>query len=151
MKTLVETFFSRDTNLLMLTLVLAACLLGGCTSMMPAARTSTTNAVKLEISPLDYYAWATAAPENDVLVELYGLDLTISTTDPIISAVRKGIILSASELADTRSQSQAASAFADTKSGRARRPTRAVASETAPPQLPRRDSSSAGKMQSSES
>jgi hypothetical protein len=109
MKTLVEPFCLRRTNLLLLVFVFTACLLGGCTSLMPATRAGAADAAETEVSPLEYYAWARTASENDLRVELYGLELTISAKDPVISAVRKSIILSASELADTKTQQQATS------------------------------------------
>jgi hypothetical protein len=59
-------------------------------------------------SPLDYYAWAKRASETELLVELYGLDLTISASDPVIAAVRRSIILGASPLADADTRVQAA-------------------------------------------
>jgi hypothetical protein len=110
MKTSVETSCSREaSSLLLLVFAFTACLLGGCTSLMPATRAGAAETAETELSPLEYYSWARTASENDLLVELYGLELTISTRDPVISAVRKSIIFSSSELADTKTQQQATS------------------------------------------
>jgi hypothetical protein len=94
--------------MLVLALAFAVCLLGGCALHAPAARPGTVEEVTTPLFPLEYYAWARSAPEDDLLVELYGLELTISATDPVISAVRKSIILSSSNLVDAKTQLQAA-------------------------------------------
>lgn len=107
MRALLNNFCPPRTSLsLNLALVFAACLLGGCAAIGPATRPGTA-ALNTGLSPLDYYAWATTASENELLVELYGLELTIAAADPLIAAVRKSIILSSSELADAQTQLQA--------------------------------------------
>ena len=88
---------------------LACCLLGGCTTMALGPRRVASVQTEQPLPPLDYYAWVESAPESALKVELFGLEINAGNSDPIVTAVRTGMILSTPVLATTKTELQALS------------------------------------------
>ena len=72
----------------------------GCTTLATSPSPAPVVSVTQRTSPLDYYEWAKTATESELEIELFGLQVTTLTSDPLITVVRTAIILSTSRVAD---------------------------------------------------
>jgi hypothetical protein len=107
MKNISASFCKRVTNVLRCwVLFFVCCVLGGCTSFLPESAGLPRNEAAIPQSPLDYYAWAKAAPKTELQAELDKLEAGVDSNS-LVAAVRTSVILITSELADNTTEQQA--------------------------------------------